>query len=200
MARKEKSSETAQDGVETSVDDLVRANQEYAEANERLTRELDAIRSSRFMRSGSYDTSDFQVGQDGVRQFEGDDLVKVETRTLDDPVMKQKIEMEAFSQEPVKIEVHKLSDENAPIAFEVSVNGVKEIFTQGETKVVKRMFVETLARAKKTGYDNVLITDQHSREPKYIYPSRTGLRYPFSVIEDKNPKGRAWLEAVLRQP
>jgi hypothetical protein len=28
----------------------------------------------------------------------------------------------------------------------------------------------------------------------------TALKYPFTVLEDKNPIGREWLENILRQP
>jgi hypothetical protein len=65
---------------------------------------------------------------------------------------------------------------------------------------VKRKFVEGLARAKKTSYGNTLRVDQQTGLQSYVWPSKTGLRYPFAVIEDKNPRGKTWLEAVLRQP
>jgi hypothetical protein len=114
--------------------------------------------------------------------------------------MLKKLQMEAFMEEMVTVEISEVSEEQADHGFPIFVNGQCEIFFRGERKAIKRKFVEGLARAKKTGYRNVLKVDRDTGEQEYVWPSKTGLRYPFSVIEDKNRMGADWLRSVLRQP
>lgn len=141
-----------------------------------------------------------QVGQDGVASFQEGILVKPETKTLDDPELMAKLADEQFMQEPVKVHIHQVSEDQADISFDVSVNGKPFIFFRGQEYTVPRKYVEGLARAKKTTFRNVHRINQNNGEQEYVYPSKTGLRFPFSVVEDRNPKGRMWLDSVLRQP
>jgi hypothetical protein len=57
--------------------------------------------------------------------------------------------------------------------------------------------VEVLARCKETKYS------QHTSNPnepdRIEMRARTALSYPFAVIEDQNPKGAAWLKAVIAE-
>jgi hypothetical protein len=186
------------------VGDVLQANQELYEENERLLKEIEALKSGEkhYVAApvGYDDALDHQVGQDGTAKFQGETLVRPAQSTLDDPNMIAKAEMLKFMEEPVTVEIAELSDENADMGFVIEVNGRKEVFRQGERKTVRRVFVEGLARAKKTGYRNQLVVDRSTGEQTYEYPAKTGLRYPFSVVHDPNPKGGAWLKAVLRQP
>jgi hypothetical protein len=63
---------------------------------------------------------------------------------------------------------------------------------------VKRKYVEILARMKETRYS------QHTNNPsapdQIEMRARHGLSYPFDLVEDKNPRGRAWLNHVLAEP
>lgn len=77
------------------------------------------------------------------------------------------------------------------------VNGRSQFFQRGTPQEVKRYFVERLARAKRTSYSQNL--DERLGESMNNMQSRHALRYPFSVIEDKNPKGSAWLRQILAE-
>ena len=58
-----------------------------------------------------------------------------------------------------------------------------------------RPYVERLARAKETGYSQDL--DHNKGEAMNLLTSQKSLRYPFQVNRDDNPRGAAWLRAVL---
>jgi disulfide oxidoreductase YuzD len=87
---------------------------------------------------------------------------------------------EAFMNELVTVMVHATTDENQP-------NHV----------VVKRKYVEILARMKETKYTQV--TRNASAPDQIDMVARHGLSYPFDLVEDKNPRGRAWLQNVLAE-
>lgn len=126
-------------------------------------------------------------------------LVKPVSGDVDDPVIQEKIQMEAFMQEKIKIRVHGTNEKNAAPYFMVSVNGEKHILFRKQEHTLPRYVVETLARAKPTTYENEEFTGDDGIR-KVRWPSTTGLRYPFEVIQDDNPLGRNWLNAVLNQP
>ncbi|TFH85269.1 hypothetical protein EQG41_18320 [Billgrantia azerbaijanica] len=196
--------ETNPDGG-SQLTELQQANEEFNAENERLRQQLADMqaamaRNNPVTREKRLETGEHQVGQDGVAAFDGDTLIKPETRTLDDPNMIHKAEILKFMEEPVTVEIQEVADENADHGFVIEVNGKAEPFRRGERKTVKRYFVEGLARAKRTGYRNQLVVDPVTGEKEYQYPAKTGLRYPFSVIHDGNPRGADWLKAVLRQP
>lgn len=107
------------------------------------------------------------------------------------------VEEEAFMNEIVTVEVSETTNENEPPSFVLSVNGITQPVFRGVPTQMRRMFVEVLARCKETKYN------QRTRNPnepdKIELVSRTALAYPFQVLEDPNPKGRAWLRAVLQE-
>ena len=104
---------------------------------------------------------------------------------------------EAFSNELVTIRIQDTTDDNAAPHFIANVNGSNQPFFRGATQIVKRKFVEVLARCKESRYS------QHTSNPmepdRITMTQRTALAYPFELLEDKNPKGRAWLNAVLAE-
>ena len=109
---------------------------------------------------------------------------------------KDKLDALAFMEEPVTVMVHEttnVTDEQIP---EVFVNGVVQRFFRGQAQTVKRKFVEKLARTKATRFTQNKVKDREGTETYQNVP-HTSLRYPFSVIEDRNPKGASWLKATL---
>jgi len=114
------------------------------------------------------------------------------------PGFDQKVKALAFAQERVTVIVHETSEEDADEVVMTSVNGKTELYRRGTEKVVARCHVEVLARAKKTTYGNEKYRKQNGDE-SIRHPARHGLRYGFSVVEDKNPVGREWLKIILAQ-
>lgn len=113
---------------------------------------------------------------------------------------RDKIAALAFDNEPVTVHVHETSDEQADANFSISVGGKSEVFFRGETKTVARKFVEGLARAKPVGFR----WEEYTRSDgtrAVRYPARTGLRYPFSIVKDANPRGgQEWVNRIIQQP
>ena len=107
------------------------------------------------------------------------------------------IENEKFMQEPVTIMVHDSNNENDVDLVPVSVNGIQIFIKRGQPTIVKRCYLERLARAKPTSYSQNL--DERLGEAMNNMKPRHALKYPFSVIEDKNPKGGAWLQHILAE-
>ena len=118
---------------------------------------------------------------------------------VENPIFKEKMEYEAFMKEMVEVQIHDMQgDENVPL-FDISVNGRACVFRFGEAKWVPRYIVEGLARARPIHYSNEAYRKQDGSE-SIRHPARRGLRYPFSVITDKNPRGNTWLRNILAQP
>lgn len=109
------------------------------------------------------------------------------------------IELEKFMQEGVVVELHTSTDPNAaPVVF-VGCNGDTRWLPRGVPIKIPRKFVERLAQVKEARFKTTENPDRsadNSMQTKRTQASP----YGFSVIRDPNPKGRAWLEAVRRQP
>ena len=108
---------------------------------------------------------------------------------------KKTLDAVAFMEEPVKVMVHESTDENAQPIVDVYCNGTPQRFVRGMEQVVKRKFVQILINARttsvrtRTGVEGGNVVNQLTRH--------TAVRYPFSVIEDRNPRGGAWLREAL---
>jgi hypothetical protein len=104
----------------------------------------------------------------------------------------------AFMEEIVEIEVHPSTNENDPSHVILNVNGINQPVFRGYPTKMRRKFVEVLARMKQTSYSQ-RPTDYINPERSNELIPRTGLAYPFQVLEDRNPKGIAWLRAILAE-
>lgn len=122
---------------------------------------------------------------------------KKENELIDKVIPGDNIGYEAFMHEPVTLMVHESTDENDVDLVQVMVNGNCAFFQRGQPTITKRFFVERLARAKRTSYSQNL--DERLGEAMNNLKPRNALKYPFSVLEDKNPKGSAWLRGILAE-
>lgn len=114
---------------------------------------------------------------------------------IDTPVTLADAELEAFMNEPVMVTVMSGGKDNEAPFVPVSVNGVMQMFRRDVPIVVKRKYVERLARAKEAGYDQTV--DDRLGEKMNKLHQKHSLRYPFQVNRDDNPRGAAWLRSVL---
>ena len=105
---------------------------------------------------------------------------------------------EAFMNEHVTIMVHSTTDENQPPQVIVNCNGMNQPIIRGYPTTIKRKYVEILARMKETKYSQV--TRNPSAPDQIDLVARHGLSYPFDLVEDANPRGRAWLTNVMAEP
>lgn len=105
---------------------------------------------------------------------------------------------EAFMNEPVTVLVHSTTDENQAPHVILNCNGTNQPVIRGVPTVIRRKYLEILARMKETKYNQV--TPNPAAPDVSHMIARHGLAYPFELIEDKNPRGRAWLSNVMAEP
>ena len=117
-----------------------------------------------------------QIGQDGVYQdvYDGEEvkLVTPTQESLEDPLVTEKLLYEQFMNEEVEIYIHPSSERFADPRFDISVNGRSKVFERGQSYTVPRYFVEGLARAKPTHYDNQEFVNEDGIK-MVRWPSRT---------------------------
>jgi hypothetical protein len=80
----------------------------------------------------------------------------------------------------------------------LNINGRAEFFRRGETKTVKRFFVDRLMRLKVTVFGQESVINKEGIK-SYVYPGSTGLKYDFAIMRDDNPLGASWEKAVLQE-
>lgn len=136
----------------------------------------------------------FRGNEEPIESFETGDRAP---EVIDGPLPKGKLEMDAFMNEIVTVVVHDTTDKNAARIVPVSVNGRTQNFIRGLAQKCRRCYVERLARAFETSYQQNLDPGQ-GEGVNTLYP-HPALSYPFSVIEDRNPDGQAWLRKVLAE-
>lgn len=108
------------------------------------------------------------------------------------------VSMEAFMHEPVMINIYPDGTQGALEVVVITVNGINQAIIRGKDQVVKRKYVEALARSRITNYQQE-VADPSRPESIQMKPI-AALTYPFTVREDRNPRGKSWLEGILRQP
>jgi hypothetical protein len=104
---------------------------------------------------------------------------------------------EMFMSEGVVVSVHQTTDENAPPVVGVGCNGDVRWLPREIPVRIPRRFVEILAKSQERK-----ITTKSNPDPSADEGMKTTTRqaqsYPFSVLHDPHPKGRAWLERITR--
>lgn len=108
---------------------------------------------------------------------------------------------EAFMNEFVTIRLATTTDPNAPPSCVITVNNAANcvVIPRGIPRVVKRLHVEVLARMKETRSYQPKRDMEFPESGNTVY-GNTAMVYPFEVLKDDNPKGRAWLENILAEP
>lgn len=124
-------------------------------------------------------------------------LNKPNLEIVDGPKALDKADEIAFMNEIVEIVISESDNPNAENPVPVAVNGRGGYIFRGQPTLVRRCYVERLARAKTDNFkQNMNETDP---EKFNILKMTRGLKYPFTVTVDKNPRGRDWLIKILRE-
>ena len=103
----------------------------------------------------------------------------------------------AFLEEPVEVMVAEPQDEKESNLVQLFVQGRSQMIIPGQPIIIKRKYLEVLARAKQIRYKPVVKINDLTGAPINMMIPRLVLRYNFSVIQDKNPKGAEWLRRIL---
>ncbi len=167
-------------------------------------RENTPIRRTRVVApSGEVQTNDMEIGQGPARVMHstGDASESLSSGTIEltnEPIDSERIAMLAFFEEPVTIRIAETTDPNAAPVFEITVNGRTELFKRGETKTVKRYFVDRMLRLKQTRFEQRDATASDGSKD-IVYDPRTSLLYDFAIVRDTNPVGESWHKHVLAE-
>ena len=118
---------------------------------------------------------------------------------IDDSVIESVVNLEVkgadeemFMNEMVEITIHSTGVEEEEPHMVFNVNGKNQAFFRDSAVTCRRMFLEVIARCKKTTYkqiQNPFDLERHELKANTVFV------YPFSVTQD-TPKGRAWLQAI----
>ena len=103
-----------------------------------------------------------------------------------------------FMEEMVTIHLHDPQDNNPEPIVTVGVNGRVKYLQRGVQHTLPRKYLEVLARARRTNYRTMDSTTPDGGRTT-VLRATTVLQYPFTVIEDKNPKGEPWLRAIMNE-
>lgn len=104
----------------------------------------------------------------------------------------------AFLNEMVIVNIAETSDPNAENPVMLSVNGRAVYIKRGEDAVVRRMYIEQLLRAKPVGV-NTKVGRGNDGEVTNKITKTSAMKYPFSMVRDDNPLGRAWMRKILSE-
>ena len=123
-------------------------------------------------------------------------IVSMPVATVSEREFKSTVEMEAFLEEEIVIRIHPSGDMNAPAVVPVGCNGEQVWLPRGRAISIPRKFIESLTRYE-TAYRSEE-TEGKNNDEGYREVPRASQPYPFTVIRDPHPKGRAWLARVMR--
>jgi len=129
---------------------------------------------------------------------------------VDKPLQKKQAEALAFSEEPITIRIERGPEKFAAPWAPCTVNGKAHVLIGGRwmqtthfpvNKIftTKRKYVEVLARSRTDNVSTEVIGRETDRPENVTYRSPS-MRFPFTIIEDKNPMGREWLAQIMGMP
>lgn len=108
---------------------------------------------------------------------------------------------ESFMREPVRVRLAQSTNPNDPPYAVITCNDSagRAVLPRGEVLTVQRRHLEILARLKEVRYHQRQASNGDLESGNRLYANVAHV-YPFEVIEDKNPKGHAWLQNILAEP
>lgn len=171
-------------------------------ATDANTASSDAINNPVTKTYGS-DTIDHAAGQDNPRLLKStgpakDALAPMLVQPVERPVDPEKLAMLKFMHDDVTIRIANTTDRNAEQIFECNINGRNEVFRRGETKTVKRYFVDWLLRRKETVFTQQEVVNSEGIKDILNIP-HTALKYDLAVVRDPHPRGDEWMRAVMAE-
>lgn len=153
-------------------------------------------------KSKEISSQDMQVGQDRSLDMPMTgslaDMLRtdLQVETVDGPSIGDYAKQLAFNEELVDVVVHESTNPNEQMLVDLYCNGTPQRFIRGQVQTVKRKYVEILARARQTSMKTTVAVN--GDETVNRIDKHTAVRYPFSVVADRNPNGHAWLKQVLQ--
>lgn len=163
------------------------------------------------------------VGAGAGREFSSDDFQpqqapEIDASNIDEDLEDRKIHIEAvapevlkeqarmnyeqqlkFNEEYLEIYLYRSQHENSAEAEVFSVNGRMVVVPVETPCLVRRKFVEVMARSLPFNVRTKAVRPPNPDEPmRNTFHTQRTSAYTFNVIRDSNPRGKIWLE-MLRQ-
>lgn len=110
---------------------------------------------------------------------------------------KEEAEIAAFMEEKVQVMVPVDGTPGALPVVVITVNGKNQPIIRGRAQLVRRKYIEAMARSRITHYEQEV--PDPTKPDMLQLKDMTQLTYPFSVIGD-HEIGAEWLNAILNQP
>lgn len=150
--------------------------------------------------AGEFDASAQRIGQprsaqialEGPAEIDRDDIQIIPALRF-----KDKAATEAFMAEMITIRIETSGEQYPENPVQLGVNGRNAFVWRNMPTIIARKYVERLARARSEGINQ----DPANPDPKIANKLNitSGLKYPFTVLEDKNPLGKEWLARILQE-
>jgi hypothetical protein len=103
-----------------------------------------------------------------------------------------------FMEELVKIRVEPLNEKNPRKMIDLYVNGKAEWVPVGRPWIMRRKYVEVLARSKPMSVQTKHESAEESLNPQNEVIRTTSSQFPFSVLEDTQ-RGIEWLNRLMAE-
>lgn len=114
------------------------------------------------------------------------------------PPMDQ-MEFEKFMNEELRVHIHEPSTEGEPMVIPLEVGAVPVHVKRGVPQMLKRKYVEVLARCRSSFVRHWFTVAGHNVK-NFQKNSSKSLMYPFVVeVDPSGAKGRAWLAKILAE-
>ena len=149
-------------------------------------------------------TADMEVGQQTAGNFILPPLdVQIDRESIAiEPVVssltKNDFAEMMFMEELVKIRVEPLNEKNPRKMIDLYVNGKAEWVPVGRPWIMRRKYVEVLARSKPMSVQTKHESAEESLNPQNEVIRTTSSQFPFSVLEDTQ-RGIEWLNRLMAE-
>jgi len=149
-------------------------------------------------------TADMSVGQQTAGNFILPPLdVQIDRESIAiEPVVssltKNDFDEMMFMEELVKIRVEPLNEKNPRKMIDLYVNGKAEWVPVGRPWIMRRKYVEVLARSKAMSVQTKHESAEEALNPQNEVIRTTSSQFPFSVLEDTQ-RGIEWLNRLMAE-
>jgi hypothetical protein len=127
------------------------------------------------------------------------DILVADPELLKERAKLDYVDQLAFNEELVTIYLYRGAEECAPNVVPFWVNGRGVEVPVEKPVLIKRKYVEIMARTNPFKVKTDVVKSPDGERIQNLWRRESSAQYPFTMVEDKNPRGRAWLEGIKRE-
>ena len=148
------------------------------------------------------DTNDLEIGQNQTKDLPASGHLnraelKDQIETIDTPEDSHRTKNLLFAEEMVEVTIIDNGSADAEQLIKVGCNGINQFLIRGLPTMIRRKYLEVLARAKLGNVTTIKYIDMQGNDSTRINVTHS-LRHPFTVTKD-TAKGTQWLRSVLAE-